>query len=107
MGENGFENLEVLIVGPCEEGFFRGFVLKKSENKLKNTSAILFSSLLFALYHVPPFLVPISTIITFLENRIDEPKESRKTHIQVWFLQVIKKQIFRYLPEPIKVIAFL
>ena len=29
------------------------------------TSTILFSSLIFAFYHVPPFLVPLSTIFTF------------------------------------------
>ncbi|MBD3343072.1 MAG: CPBP family intramembrane metalloprotease [Candidatus Lokiarchaeota archaeon] len=57
--------IQFLIVALCEEGFFRGFILKKSESKLSISSAILFSSLIFALYHVPPYIVPISTILTF------------------------------------------
>ena len=58
--------LQILIIGPCEEGFFRGFMLKKFDKKLKKFYLILISSLLFAIYHVPPFLVPTSTIITYL-----------------------------------------
>ena len=57
--------LQVLIVGPCEEGFFRGFVLKKIKNKSNFILALIISSLCFTIYHIPPILVPISTIITF------------------------------------------
>jgi membrane protease YdiL (CAAX protease family) len=57
--------LQFIIVGPCEEGFFRGFIIKKI-NKISNLIiAIIFSSICFALYHVPPFIVPLATIITF------------------------------------------
>ena len=57
--------LQVLIVGSCEEGFFRGFVLKKIKNKSKYYIALIISALCFTFYHIPPILVPISTIITF------------------------------------------
>ncbi len=57
--------LQVLIVGPCEEGFFRGFVLKKIKNKSNYILALIISSLCFTIYHVPPILVPLSTVITF------------------------------------------
>ncbi|MBY9018451.1 MAG: CPBP family intramembrane metalloprotease [Candidatus Lokiarchaeota archaeon] len=57
--------LQVLIVGPCEEGFFRGFILKKIKHKSNYIFALIISSLCFTIYHVPPILVPISTIITF------------------------------------------
>ncbi len=57
--------LQIIIVGPCEEAFFRGFLIKKIENRLKIHYSIIITSIIFALYHVPPFLVPITTIITF------------------------------------------
>ena len=57
--------LQIFIVGPCEEAFFRGFLIKKMEIKLKLTYSVIISSVLFTFYHIPPFLVPISTIITF------------------------------------------
>ncbi len=57
--------LQVFIIGPCEEGFFRGFILKKINMKLNYPLALIISSLCFTIYHVPPILVPISTIITF------------------------------------------
>ena len=57
--------LQILIVGPCEEAFFRGFFVKKFKNQTKSVYLILISSTLFAFYHVPPFLVPFTTIITF------------------------------------------
>lgn len=57
--------LQILIVGPCEEGFFRGFILKKIKNKSNYLIALIISTLCFTLYHVPPILVPIPTIITF------------------------------------------
>lgn len=56
---------QVIIIGPCEEGFFRGFLIKKLETKMKLTYAIIFSSVCFTIYHVPPFLVPLPTIMTF------------------------------------------
>ncbi len=57
--------LQILIVGPCEEGFFRGFILKKIKNKSNYFLALTISSFCFTIYHIPPFLVPLSTIITF------------------------------------------
>jgi len=57
--------LNLLIIGPCEEAFFRGFLIKKIEIKLKLGYCIIISSIFFTFYHVPPFLVPITTIITF------------------------------------------
>ena len=57
--------IQIIIIGPCEEAFFRGFVINKSKNKIKLIYSIILSSILFAIYHVPPFLVPLTTIITF------------------------------------------
>ena len=57
--------LQIIIIGPCEEAFFRAFLIKKFNYKIKMSYSILISSTLFAFYHVPPFLVPITTIITF------------------------------------------
>ena len=57
--------LHITIIGICEEAFFRGFLINKCEKKLKKIYVILFSAIIFALYHVPPVLVPIRTIITF------------------------------------------
>ncbi len=57
--------IQLSIIGPCEEAFFRGFLIKKIEMKLKLTYSIIISSICFTIYHVPPFLVPLTTIITF------------------------------------------
>ncbi|MFX1588464.1 MAG: lysostaphin resistance A-like protein [Promethearchaeota archaeon] len=57
--------LQLLITGPCEEGFFRGFLIQKLNYKLKLNYSIILSSTFFTLYHVPPFLVPIQTIISY------------------------------------------
>jgi len=57
--------IQIAIIGPCEEAFFRGFIINKSKNKVKLIYSIILSSFLFTLYHVPPFLVPLTTIITF------------------------------------------
>ncbi|HEY0090307.1 MAG TPA: CPBP family intramembrane glutamic endopeptidase, partial [Candidatus Lokiarchaeia archaeon] len=57
--------LQIIIVGPCEEGFFRGFILKRCGNKVKSFYAILISSFFFAIYHTPPLLVSLTTIITY------------------------------------------
>ncbi|NHJ22567.1 MAG: CPBP family intramembrane metalloprotease [Candidatus Lokiarchaeota archaeon] len=57
--------IQIVIVAPCEEGFFRGFLIKKTHKKIKLLYSVLFSSIMFTLYHIPPFLVPLSTIITF------------------------------------------
>ncbi|MFO8017470.1 MAG: CPBP family intramembrane glutamic endopeptidase [Promethearchaeia archaeon] len=57
--------MQVFVVGICEEAFFRGFMLSKLEDKLPSGVGIILSSLIFAIYHVPPFIVPLSTIITF------------------------------------------
>jgi membrane protease YdiL (CAAX protease family) len=60
-----FITVQIIIVGPCEEGFFRGFIIKKSQKKMKLIYSVILSSFIFTIYHVPPFLVPVSTIITF------------------------------------------
>jgi len=57
--------LQIIIVGPSEEGFFRGFILKKIEAKLGIVMASVLSSICFAFYHTPPLIVPISTIVTY------------------------------------------
>ena len=57
--------IQIIVVAPCEEGFFRGFVLRNSSKKMKLLYSIIFSSFIFSIYHVPPFFVPLSTIITF------------------------------------------
>jgi membrane protease YdiL (CAAX protease family) len=57
--------LQIIIIGPCEEAFFRGFIIKKLNVKIKTTYSVMFSSIFFALYHVPPFIVPLSTTITY------------------------------------------
>ncbi len=57
--------IQIAIIAPCEEAFFRGFIINKSKNKVKLIYSIILSSFLFTLYHVPPFLVPLTTIITF------------------------------------------
>jgi len=57
--------LQLLIVAPCEEGFFRGFIVRKSEHKLKTSWAIVLASTCFGFYHIPPFLVSIATIISY------------------------------------------
>ena len=57
--------LQFIIVALCEESFFRGFVIKKIEKKAKYFYSTLISSLCFAIYHTPPFIVPITTIIVY------------------------------------------
>jgi membrane protease YdiL (CAAX protease family) len=57
--------LQIIIIGPCEEAFFRGFILKKLNFKVKIVYSVIISSIFFSLYHVPPFLVPLSTTITY------------------------------------------
>ncbi|MFX1568755.1 MAG: type II CAAX prenyl endopeptidase Rce1 family protein [Promethearchaeota archaeon] len=57
--------IQLIIIGPCEESFFRGFLIKKLKTKLKLAYSIIISSIIFTLYHVPPFLVPLTTILTF------------------------------------------
>jgi membrane protease YdiL (CAAX protease family) len=57
--------IQFLIIGPCEESFFRGFIIVKLKNKIRLIYTLIISSLIFTLYHVPPFLVPLSTIISY------------------------------------------
>ncbi|MFX1573004.1 MAG: lysostaphin resistance A-like protein [Promethearchaeota archaeon] len=57
--------LELIIIGPCEEAFFRGFLIKKLNQKIKIYTSVAISAILFSLYHVPLFLVPLTTIITY------------------------------------------
>jgi len=57
--------LRTLITSPSEEGFFRGFLIQKSNLKLKMRYIVIISSTFFTVYHLPPFLVPIQSIITY------------------------------------------
>ena len=57
--------LQFIIVALCEEAFFRGFVIKKIEKRVNYFYATLISSICFAIYHTPPFIVPITTIIVY------------------------------------------
>ncbi len=57
--------LQIIIIGPCEEAFFRGFLIQKLKTKLKLTYSLIISSIFFTIYHIPPFLVPLTTSITF------------------------------------------
>ncbi|MCK4286442.1 MAG: CPBP family intramembrane metalloprotease [Candidatus Lokiarchaeota archaeon] len=57
--------LQIIIIAPCEEAFFRAFIIKKFQVKIKLIYSILISSTFFAFYHVPPMLVPVTTIVTF------------------------------------------
>ncbi|MBD3195552.1 MAG: CPBP family intramembrane metalloprotease [Candidatus Lokiarchaeota archaeon] len=56
---------QIFIIAVCEEFFFRAFLIEKISYKLNVIHAMIISSLFFAIYHVPPFLVPLSTIITY------------------------------------------
>ncbi len=58
-------SLQLLIIGPCEEAFFRGFLIKKLNQKIKISLSIIISSFFFSFYHVPLFLVPFTTIMTY------------------------------------------
>ncbi len=60
-----FVVIQFLIIGPCEESFFRGFIITKLKNKIHISIIIVISSIAFAIYHVPPFLVPFSTILSY------------------------------------------
>ena len=57
--------LQLIIIAPCEEAFFRGFLINKLTEKIKKQFSIIISAVFFTLYHVPLFLVPLTTIITF------------------------------------------
>jgi len=57
--------LQLIIIGPCEEAFFRGFIIKRFQVKIKLGYSVIISSIFFAFYHVPPFLVPVATVVTF------------------------------------------
>ncbi|MFW9772781.1 MAG: lysostaphin resistance A-like protein [Promethearchaeota archaeon] len=57
--------IQVLVTSPSEEGFFRGFFIQKLKRKLKLIYAVLISSTFFTIYHLPPFLVPVQTIIAY------------------------------------------
>ncbi len=59
----------VIAVTPaiCEEFLFRGFVLSNFEKVSKRTAAIIFSGLLFALFHFHPFnLIPLAILGVYL-----------------------------------------
>ncbi len=57
--------LQMVIIAPCEEGFFRGFIAKRFYKKNHRIIAVFLSSFCFAMYHVPPFIVPFQTIFTY------------------------------------------
>lgn len=57
--------LQMVIIAPCEEGFFRGFIAKRFYKKNQRIIAVFLSSFCFAIYHVPPFFVPFQTIFTY------------------------------------------
>jgi membrane protease YdiL (CAAX protease family) len=57
--------LQLIIVGPCEEAFFRGFLIPKLKIKLKLIYSIIISSIIFTIYHIPPIIVPLATSITY------------------------------------------
>ena len=57
--------LQFLIVAPCEEALFRGFIFKKLHYNLNYFFSVVLSSTIFAFYHVPPFIVPYSTIFLY------------------------------------------
>ena len=57
--------LQIVIVAPCEEGFFRGFLISKLSSKWRKSLTVLFSSSIFSIYHIPPFIVPFQTVISF------------------------------------------
>lgn len=57
--------LQLIIVAVSEEIFFRAFLIKKFNRKFKPIFSIMIASLIFTIYHVPPFIVPIITLITY------------------------------------------
>ncbi|MFW9949818.1 MAG: lysostaphin resistance A-like protein [Candidatus Thorarchaeota archaeon] len=57
--------IQIIIIAPCEEAFFRGFLITKLDLKLRRRYSILFSSSFFALYHTPLFFIPFSTVIVY------------------------------------------
>ena len=57
--------LQMIVIAPCEEGFFRGFIAKRFYKKNHRIIAVFLSSFCFAMYHVPPFIVPFQTIFTY------------------------------------------
>lgn len=56
--------ISFIIVGFCEEFFFRGF-LNREIGKTSKIRGIILSGVFFSLYHVFPGLVPIQTTVTF------------------------------------------
>ncbi|OGU55192.1 MAG: abortive infection protein [Ignavibacteria bacterium RBG_13_36_8] len=66
--ESSFVILVVAVVpAVCEEIFFRGYVQKSFELKLKPFWAIFITALFFGLYHFSPFgLIPLITLGLFL-----------------------------------------
>ncbi|MHA1727340.1 MAG: lysostaphin resistance A-like protein [Promethearchaeota archaeon] len=57
-------SVSFLLVGFCEEFFFRGFLFKEFSMKSKKIGGLT-SSLIFSIYHVFPGIVPIQTTVTF------------------------------------------
>ncbi len=53
-----------LIIGVCEEYFFRSVLFVELKKMIKNWSYII-NGIIFGLYHVFPGVVPIQTTITF------------------------------------------
>ena len=67
---NVFEGILIVIIvafipAICEEVFFRGFVQKSFEQKLKPLTAGLITSIFFAIYHFNPYGLIFLTILAF------------------------------------------
>lgn len=56
--------LNYVLIAFCEEFFYRGVIFEHLKQKDPKKAALI-SSLLFALYHVPPGIVPLMTTIIF------------------------------------------
>ncbi len=56
--------LNYVLVAFCEEFFYRGVIFEYLKQKNPRSGAVI-SSLLFAIYHVPPGLVPFLTTLVF------------------------------------------
>ncbi len=56
--------LMFLVVASCEELFFRGMLISEIRGPL--WIKVILSTVIFSIYHVPPFIVPWQTTTTFL-----------------------------------------
>ncbi|MHA1731641.1 MAG: CPBP family intramembrane glutamic endopeptidase [Promethearchaeota archaeon] len=56
--------LMFVVVGACEELFFRGLLLEELPGR--SSVRVFIATILFAIYHVPPGIVPLQTTSTFI-----------------------------------------